>query len=84
MHWQREQELADAEAAVEAARDRLHWLDQQRMEARRDKVTAERHLSEARSAQRSAIREVAAARRLLEAAETRHRPAEQPPPDSGE
>ena len=40
VHWQAEFELADAEGAVEAAEDRLSSLDTQRMEARRDKVTA--------------------------------------------
>jgi hypothetical protein len=43
------------------------------MEARRDKVTAERHLAEARSAQRAAIRAVAKARRELEAVESLRR-----------
>jgi hypothetical protein len=84
-HWQREHGLADAEAAVEAARDRSEWLDRQRMEARRDKATAERHLAEARSAQQSAVRAVADARRALEAAERRLRSArEQPPSGSGD
>jgi hypothetical protein len=69
VHWQREHELADAEGAVAAAADRLDWLEQQRMEARRDKVTAERHVAEARAAQRSAVRAVADARRALDAAE---------------
>ncbi len=69
LHWQREHELADAEGALAAAADRLEWLEQQRMEARRDKVTAERHVAEARAAQRASVRGVAAARRVLEAAE---------------
>jgi hypothetical protein len=69
LHWQREHELADAEGALEAARDRLEWLEQQRMEARRDKVTAERHVAEAKAAQRAAVRAVAEARRALDAAE---------------
>ena len=69
LHWQREHELADAEGALEAARDRLEWLEQQRMEARRDKVSAERHVAEAKAAQRAAVRAVAEARRALDAAE---------------
>jgi hypothetical protein len=68
-HWQREHELADAQGALDAARDRLEWLDRQRMEARREKATAERRVAEARSAQRAAIRAAAEARRALEAAE---------------
>jgi len=82
-HWQREHELADAEAAAEAARDRLQWLDQQRMEARAGKATADRHLSEARSGQRAAIRAVAEARRLLEVEQTRLRSAAEQPPSRG-
>jgi hypothetical protein len=73
-HWQREHDLADAEAAVEAARDRLEWLDIQRMDARRETVTAEHRLAEARSAQQLAVRAVAAARQRVEAAESRLRP----------
>ncbi len=85
MHWRREHGLADAEAAVEAARDGSEWLDRQRMEARRDRATAERHLAEARSAQQSAVRAVADARRALEAAESRLRSVgEQPPSGSGD
>jgi len=86
MHWQREQELADAEGALAAAQDRLEWLDSQRMEARREKVTAERRLTEARSAQRTAIRAVAKARRDLDAEESRlgqvpsEEPASEDPP----
>lgn len=72
-HWQREFELADAEGAVDAARDRTEWLDNQRIQARRDRVTAERHLAEARSAQQAAVRAVEDARRALEAAERRLR-----------
>ena len=82
-HWQSEQDLADAEGAAEAARDRLEWLDSQRMEARRDKVAADRRLADARSAQRAAIRAVSEARRELEAVERGLGfPGEQPP--SGE
>jgi hypothetical protein len=69
LHWQREHELADAEGALAAAADRLEWLEQQRMEARREKVTAERHVTEARAAQRAAVEAVANARRALDAAE---------------
>jgi hypothetical protein len=39
----------------------VEWLEQQRMEARRDKVTAERHVAEAKAAQRAAVRAVAEA-----------------------
>ena len=39
----------------------MEWLEQQRMEARRDKVTAERHVAEAKAAQRAAVRAVAEA-----------------------
>jgi hypothetical protein len=75
-HWQREHELADAAAALEAAGDRLRWLEQQRLEAKAAKATAERHVAEARSAQRSAVRALAEARRALHDAETRqHRPS---------
>jgi hypothetical protein len=67
-HWQREHDLADAEAALEAATDRLDWLDGQRMEARRDKVTAENRVAEARALQREAVQAVADARQRLETA----------------
>ena len=70
VHWQAEFELADAEGAVEAAEDRLSSLDTQRMEARRDKVTAERYLAEAESRQRDAVNALADARRRLDAART--------------
>jgi len=70
VHWQAEFELADAEGAVEAAEDRLSSLDTQRMEARRDKVTAERYLTEAESRQRDAVNALADARRRLDAART--------------
>jgi hypothetical protein len=68
VHWQAEFELADAEGAVEAAEDRLSSLDTQRIEARRDKVTAERYLAEAQSRQREAVNILAEARRRLDAA----------------
>jgi hypothetical protein len=67
-HWTSEFELADAEAAVEAAEDALSELDARRIEARRDKVTAQRHLAEAQSRQRDAVNALAAARRQLDAA----------------
>lgn len=67
-HWTSEFELADAEAAVEAAEDALNELDSRRIEARRDKVTAQRHLAEAKSRQRDAVNALAAARRKLDAA----------------
>jgi hypothetical protein len=67
-HWTSEFELADAEAAVEAAEDALNELDSRRIEARRDKVTAQRHLAEARSRQRITVNALADARRRLDAA----------------
>jgi hypothetical protein len=68
VHWQREHDLADAEASLEAATDRLDWLDSQRMEARRDKVMAQDRLAEARARQTEAVRAVAEARRQLDIA----------------
>jgi hypothetical protein len=68
LHWQREFELADAAAGVEAANDRLNSLDSQRMEARRDKVTAQQNLAEAQALQLDAVRAVADARRRLDIA----------------
>jgi hypothetical protein len=67
-HWQSEFDLADAEGAVEAADDMLSSLDTKRIEARRDKVTAQRHLAEAKSRQREAVNALADARRRLDAA----------------
>ena len=67
-HWQREFELADAVAAVEAADDRMSLLESQRMEARRDKVTAQAYLSEARARQQEAVNALADARRRLDLA----------------
>ena len=67
-HWQSEFDLADAEGAVEAADDMLNSLDTKRIEARRDKVTAHRHLAEAKSRQRKAVNALADARRRLDAA----------------
>jgi len=67
-HWQSEFDLADAEGAVEAANDMLNALDTKRIEARRDKVTAHRHLTEAKSRQRKAVNALADARRRLDAA----------------
>ena len=43
-------------------------LDTKRIEARRDRVTAQRHLSEAQSRQRAAVNALAEARRWLDAA----------------
>jgi hypothetical protein len=70
-HWQSEFELADAEGALEAADDRVSSLDAMRMEARRDKVTAQRHLAEALARQREAVSTLAEARRRLDAARGR-------------
>ena len=67
-HWTSEFDLADAEAAVEAAEDALNELDSRRIEARRDKVTAQRHLADARSRQRDAVNALADARRRLDTA----------------
>jgi hypothetical protein len=67
-HWQAEFELADAEGAMDAAIDRLNSLDTQRIEARRDKVTAQRYLAEAQSRQREAVNALADARKRLDAA----------------
>jgi hypothetical protein len=67
-HWQSEFELADAEAAVETAEDMLSTLDTKRIEARRDKVTAQRHLAEAQAQQRLAVSVLADARQRLEEA----------------
>jgi hypothetical protein len=70
-HWQSEFELADAEAAVESADDMLSTLDTRRIEARRDKVTAQRHLAEAQAQQRQAVNALADARQRLDAARRR-------------
>jgi hypothetical protein len=67
-HWQAEFELADAEGAMDAAIDRLNSLDTQRIEARRDKVTAQRYLAEAQTRQRDAVNALADARRHLDVA----------------
>ena len=67
-HWQAEFELADAEGALEAADDRVSSLDTMRMEARRDKVTAQRYLAEALFRQRDVVKALAYARRRLDAA----------------
>jgi hypothetical protein len=77
-HWQAEFELADAEGAVEAATDRLDSLDTQRIAARRDKVTAQRYLAEARSRQRATVNALADARRRLDAARHSAEENEQP------
>jgi hypothetical protein len=68
-HWQSEFDLADAEAALEAADDAVNSLDTKRIEARRDRVTAQRHLAEAQSRQRDAVNTLAEARRRLDAAQ---------------
>lgn len=70
-HWQSEFDLADAEAAVEAADDAVSSLDTKRIEARRDKVVAQRHLTEAQASQRAAVNALAEARRRLDAARQR-------------
>ena len=68
-HWQCEFDLADAEAAVEAADDAVSSLDTKRIEARRDRVTAQRHLADAQARQRDAVNALAEARRRLDAAQ---------------
>jgi chromosome segregation ATPase len=78
-HWQREHDLAEAEAAMQDVKDRLETLDQQRMQLRREKVTAEQDLAAARAAQRAALRTVDDARRALEAAEKRLQPPTEHP-----
>lgn len=67
-HWQAEFELADAEGAAEAADERVGSLDTQRIEARRDSVTAQRYLTEAKRRQLAAVQALADARRRLDAA----------------
>jgi hypothetical protein len=74
VHWQREHDLAEAEAAMEAVNDRQEWLEQQRMHLRREKVAAEQDLAAARAAQRSALRAMIDARRALEHAEEQLQP----------
>ncbi len=73
VHWQREHDLAEAEAAMEAVRDRQEWLEQQRMNLRRETVAAEQDLAAAREAQRAALRAMIDARKALETAEERLR-----------
>jgi len=75
VHWQREHDLAEAEAAMEAVRDRQEWLEQQRMNLRREKAAAEQDLAAAREAQRVALRAMIDARRALETAEEQLRPS---------
>ncbi|HEY7103124.1 MAG TPA: hypothetical protein VH573_15940 [Mycobacteriales bacterium] len=69
VHWQREHDLAEAEAAMAAVRDRQETLEQQRMHLRREKVAAEQDLAAAREAQRTALRAMIDARRALDTAE---------------
>jgi hypothetical protein len=80
VHWQRERDLADAEAVAEAAQERLAWLEGQYLQARRDRVTAEQDLAAARSSQRAAVRAVAEAHHRLDAAEAMHPHASGPTP----
>ncbi|HEY6749283.1 MAG TPA: hypothetical protein VI357_26655 [Mycobacteriales bacterium] len=72
-HWQREHDLAEAEAAMQVVQDRQELIEQQRMQLRREKVSAEQDLAAARAAQRAALRTLVAARRTLEEAEERLR-----------
>jgi hypothetical protein len=70
-HWQREHDLAEAEAAMQILQDRQELLEQQRMQLRREKVSADQDLAAAREAQRAALRKLVTARQVLEAAERR-------------
>jgi hypothetical protein len=79
-HWQREHDLAEAEAAMQVIQDRQELLEQQRMQLRREKVTAEQDLAAAREAQRAALRKLVAARRVLEAADQGSIPPRAPDP----
>jgi hypothetical protein len=83
-HWQREHDLAEAEAALEVVKDRQQWIEQQRMQVRRERVTAEQDLAAARATQRAALRAMIDARRALESAEERFQspPIERPPAHS--
>ena len=78
VHWQREHDLAEAEAAMEAVKDRQESLEQQRMHLRREKVAAEQDLAAARTAQRVALRAMIDARRALETAEEQLRSRHDP------
>jgi hypothetical protein len=78
VHWQREHDLAEAEAAMEAVRDRQETLEQQRMHLRREKVAAEQDLAAARAAQRAALRAMIDARRALDTAERQLRAPDEP------
>ena len=78
VHWQREHDLAEAEAAMEAVKDRQESLEQQRMHLRREKVAAEQDLAAARTAQRAALRAMIDARRALETAEEQLRSRHDP------
>ncbi|HVC74357.1 MAG TPA: hypothetical protein VNC85_11350 [Mycobacteriales bacterium] len=78
VHWQREHDLAEAEAAMEAVKDRQESLEQQRMHLRREKVAAEQDLAAARTAQRAALRAMIDARRALETAEEQVRSRNDP------
>jgi hypothetical protein len=79
VHWQREHDLAEAEAAMEVVNDRQEWLEQQRMNLRREKVAAEQDLADARAAQRAALRAMIDARRALEIVEDQLRPSSDDP-----
>jgi hypothetical protein len=80
LHWQCERDLADAEALAEAARERVTWLEGQYLQARRDRVSADQDLAEARSLQRAAVQTIAEAHRRLDAAEAQQGSCERPPP----
>jgi hypothetical protein len=54
LYQSRQEQLAQAEAALAAARQRLRWLDRQHSDARREKADAERRLSDAQLAEQVA------------------------------
>jgi hypothetical protein len=79
VHWQREHDLAEAEAAMEVVNDRQEWLEQQRLNLRREKAAAEQDLADARAAQRAALRAMIDARRALEVVEEQLRSSSDDP-----
>jgi hypothetical protein len=67
-YLRRQEELSTAQAAAQAARDRLRWIEEQRTAAVSEKATAEAWLITAQTAEQSASAAVAEAKRALEAA----------------
>ena len=70
MHWQREHNLADAEAGLAGLEAATDWYGSivSGLGARRDKVTAENRVAEARAQQRVVVQAAAASRQRLEEA----------------